>query len=122
MKASLQISTLDSSGAKGDSSVAPSKLISELSFTNKLPASILVQCCPACFGGTKFSTSLENGSDIHIVTDGNFHHQHCHSAGNSPSFYNLSYFLSKKQINAMGDCIAKAWKQNCTSRLSQMRQ
>ena len=110
VKASSQILTLDSSGAKGDSSIAPSELISKPSSTDKLPASILVQHCPACFGGTKFGTSLEDGGDIHVAMDGNFHHQHCHSAGNSPSFYNPSYFLSKEQVDAMGDCIAKAWK------------
>jgi len=65
-------------------------------------AQILIQRCPACFGGTSFGRSLENGSDIHVVTDGNFHHWHRRSAGDCPTFYKPSYFISKRQVDAVG--------------------
>ncbi|KAI5995708.1 hypothetical protein EDC04DRAFT_2585850 [Pisolithus marmoratus] len=44
-------------------------------------APILVQCCPACFGGQDFRCLLDNGGDIHIAMDGNFHHRHRCSRG-----------------------------------------
>ena len=99
IKASLRASPTPSANS--------SECISE---PNTLPAPILVQCCPACFGGARFGTPLGDGGDFHLATDGNFHHRHRRSAGNSPSFYNPSYFLSKEQVNAMGDRIAKAQK------------
>ncbi|EGO23826.1 hypothetical protein SERLADRAFT_392327 [Serpula lacrymans var. lacrymans S7.9] len=37
-------------------------------------ASILIQYCPACIGGTVFGRPLDEGGDIHVATDGNFHH------------------------------------------------
>ena len=37
-------------------------------------AELLIQRCPACFGGTLFGRPLDQGGDIHIATDGNFHH------------------------------------------------
>ncbi|KAG2355546.1 hypothetical protein BDR07DRAFT_1303052 [Suillus spraguei] len=39
-------------------------------------ASLLMQCCPACFGGVAFGRPLSNDGDIHVATDGNFHHCH----------------------------------------------
>ncbi|KAF9223337.1 hypothetical protein BS17DRAFT_705496 [Gyrodon lividus] len=48
------------------------------SLTPESCAPILIQHCPACFGGTTFGRSLTaSGGDIHIATDGNFHHCHC---------------------------------------------
>ncbi|KAI9571062.1 hypothetical protein HD554DRAFT_2203599 [Boletus coccyginus] len=64
-------------------------------------AQVLVQRCPACFSETIFSKSLTAGGDIHVSTDGNFHHQHRHSAGNCPPFYDPAYFLSKSQYNIL---------------------
>lgn len=65
-------------------------------------ASIFIQCCPACFGGTAFGRPLTDGADIHVATDGNFHHHHHRSAGDSPSFYDPSYFLPKRKVDLMG--------------------
>ncbi|KIJ59524.1 hypothetical protein HYDPIDRAFT_100539, partial [Hydnomerulius pinastri MD-312] len=74
-------------------------------------APILVQRCPACFGGTTFGQSLSiDGGDIHVATDGNFHHHHRRSAGDSPSFYEPAYFLPKGQIDAVGAHIDKQRK------------
>lgn len=39
-------------------------------------APLLVQRCPACFGGTLYGRSTAGGGDIHVATDGNFHHRH----------------------------------------------
>ncbi|KAI5985803.1 hypothetical protein EDC04DRAFT_2873645 [Pisolithus marmoratus] len=60
-------------------------------------ADILTQQCLACFSSVLFGTSLDKGGDIHVAMDGNFHHCHRHSAGDSPSFYEPSYFLPKAQ-------------------------
>jgi hypothetical protein len=65
-------------------------------------ATILVQHCPACFGGVSFGRQLEEGGDIHVATDGNFHHRHQHSAGDSPHLYDPSYFLPKAQVDDIG--------------------
>ncbi|KAG2111091.1 hypothetical protein DEU56DRAFT_936200, partial [Suillus clintonianus] len=65
-------------------------------------ASILVQRCPACFGGALFGRPLSDGGDIHVATDGNFHHRHRRSAGDCPHFYEPSYFLPKAQVDEVG--------------------
>ncbi|KAL4076546.1 hypothetical protein V8B97DRAFT_2021910 [Scleroderma yunnanense] len=70
--------------------------------------SILVQHCPACFGGTLFRRPLDKCGDIHVATDGNFHHWHQHSASDFPLFYKPSYFLSKAQVDTVGWCIDQA--------------
>ena len=68
-------------------------------------AEILAQHCPACFGGTLFRRLLDKGSDIHVATDGNFHHRHRHSAGDCPPFYEPTYFIPKAQVDAIGQRI-----------------
>ena len=65
-------------------------------------ASVLIQHCPACFRGTTFGRPLTHGGDIHVATDGNFHHCHRCSASDSLSFYNPGYFLPKHEVNSMG--------------------
>ena len=71
---------------------------------------VLVQRCPTCFRGNSFSQSLINGADIYVATDSNFHHQHRCSAGESPVFYNLRFFLPKSQVDAVNQCIEQARK------------
>ncbi|KIK31983.1 hypothetical protein CY34DRAFT_102411, partial [Suillus luteus UH-Slu-Lm8-n1] len=73
-------------------------------------AAILLQRCPACFGGVVFGRKLEEGGDIHVATDGNFHHRHRRSAGDSPHFYDPSYFLPKAQVDAIGRHIDRTRK------------
>ena len=50
------------------------------------------------------------GDSIHVTTDGNFHHQHRHSAGDCPPFYEPTYFIPKAQVDAIRWCI------DCTCR------
>jgi|ERR1700722_9905293 len=45
---------------------------------------------------------ISRGADIHISTDGNFHHRHRKSAGDSPSFHDPAYILPKAQVDAVG--------------------
>jgi hypothetical protein len=73
-------------------------------------APILVQRCPACFGGEKFGIPLGEGCDIHVAADGNFHHRHRRSAGDGPAFYDPVYILSKSQVDAVGHRIQEACK------------
>ncbi|KIK94717.1 hypothetical protein PAXRUDRAFT_33373 [Paxillus rubicundulus Ve08.2h10] len=73
-------------------------------------ATLLVQQHPTCFSGNTFRQAFSDSGDIHVATDGNFHHQHQCSAGNCPSFYNPVYFLLKGQVDAVGQCVAKAHK------------
>jgi len=40
-----------------------------------------------------------------VATDGNFHHRHLARAGDSPSFYDPDYFISKAQVDAVGERI-----------------
>ena len=71
-------------------------------------AELLIQQCPACFGGTLFGRPLNVGSDIHVATDGNFHHWHQRSAGDCPQFYEPTYFIPKAQVDTIGHHIACA--------------
>ncbi|KAH0832248.1 hypothetical protein J3R83DRAFT_13222, partial [Lanmaoa asiatica] len=97
---------------KGDpvASTPATPASSEMPLISRTCAQNLVQRCPACFGGTVFSKSLSEGGDIHVSTDGNFHHRHRRSAGDCPPFYNPAYFLSKTQVDAMGQHIEKQRK------------
>jgi hypothetical protein len=67
-----------------------------------LCAPILVQRCPACFGGTLFGRPTAEGGDIHTATDGNFHHRHRRAAGDCPRFYDPTYFLPKEFVDEVG--------------------
>jgi hypothetical protein len=49
-----------------------------------------------------FGRPLSEGGDIHVATDGNFHHRHRRSAGDCPQFYDPSYFLPKAQVDKIG--------------------
>ena len=51
-----------------------------------------------------------SGSDVHVATDGNFHHRHLSRAGDSPSFYEPDYFILKEQVDAIGDQIERVRK------------
>jgi hypothetical protein len=73
-------------------------------------ALILVQRCPACFGGEKFGIPLGEGCDIHVAADGNFHHRHRRSTGDGPAFYDPVYILPKSQVDAVGRWIQEARK------------
>ncbi|KAI6103138.1 hypothetical protein EV401DRAFT_1875571 [Pisolithus croceorrhizus] len=74
-------------------------------------APTLSQCCPTCFGGQDFRHLLDNGGDIHIAMDGNFHHCHQCSAGDCPPFYDPVYFLPKSQVDNIGQWIDSTCKQ-----------
>ncbi|KAG2744422.1 hypothetical protein P692DRAFT_201808444 [Suillus brevipes Sb2] len=82
----------------------------ELLIPRECCASVLIQRCPACFGGVAFGRDLREGGDVHVATDGNFHHRHRRSAGDSPHFYNTSYFLPKAQVDAIGHHILRSRK------------
>ena len=51
---------------------------------------------------------LNRGSDIHVGTDGNLHHRHCTASGDSPAFYEPTYFLPKEQVDLVGDRLEQA--------------
>lgn len=81
---------------------------------------LLSQRCPACFGGSTFGRPLNEGADIHVATDGNFHHRHRRTAGDCPTFYQPRYFLPKSQVDAVGKRIEKARKRPLRSRTAQV--
>lgn len=81
-------------------------------------APLLVQRCPACFGGTLFGRPISEGGDIHVATDGNFHHRHRRSAGDCPRFYELTYFLSKQFVDTVGHRIDAQRKRPATTHAS----
>ncbi|KAI5986587.1 hypothetical protein EDD15DRAFT_2148813, partial [Pisolithus albus] len=57
-----------------------------------------------------FGRPLAGGGDIHVATDGNFHHRHRRSAGDCPTFYDPVYFISKAQVDAVGRRIERVRK------------
>ncbi|KAG8214899.1 hypothetical protein J3R82DRAFT_10071 [Butyriboletus roseoflavus] len=64
------------------------------------------------FSRTIFGKLLAVEGDIHVSTDGNFHHQHYCSTGDCPPFYDLAYFLSKSQVDVIGDHIERECKKS----------
>lgn len=90
---------------------------------------LLQKRCPACFARKKWGTPfkeyvysindymlcanqhiLYRGADFHMSTDGNFHHRHQTSSGDGPHFHNPLYFLSKEEVDRVGDRIEAARK------------
>ncbi|OSD03347.1 hypothetical protein PYCCODRAFT_1477197 [Trametes coccinea BRFM310] len=72
---------------------------------------ILQKRCPACFGGTRFGRDFRrDGGDIHLAMDATFSQRHNVSAGDSPWHYEAEFFISKEQVDAVGDRIAAARK------------
>ncbi|KAG1837517.1 hypothetical protein DFJ58DRAFT_718872 [Suillus subalutaceus] len=65
-------------------------------------APLLVQRCPACFAGILHGRSTDEGGDIHVAMDGNFHHRHRRAAGDCPKFYDPTYFLPKTFVDTIG--------------------
>ena len=53
---------------------------------------------------------MHGGGDIHVATDGNFHHRHRRSAGSCPQFYDPIYFIPKIQVDEVGHRIQRARK------------
>ncbi|KAJ3554830.1 hypothetical protein NM688_g2903 [Phlebia brevispora] len=52
------------------------------------------------------NSSESAGGDIHVALDANFSHRHLKSAGDSPPFYEPSYFLPDEFVKEIGDRIA----------------
>jgi len=55
------------------------------------------------------------GGDIHVAIDGNFHHRHKTSAGDSPPFYDPTYVIPKEKVDAVGHRIDAARKKPAKS-------
>lgn len=51
--------------------------------------------------------------------DGNFHHRHQTASGDGPHFYDPVYFLSKEEVDAVGDDIDTA--RSCLARKYKLR-
>jgi Kyakuja-Dileera-Zisupton transposase len=68
-------------------------------------ARLLRQRCPACFAGNAFGRPFNEGGDIHVALDGNFHHRHQRNAGDSPHFFHPQYILSKRFVDDIGSHI-----------------
>jgi hypothetical protein len=50
------------------------------------------------------------GCDVHVAVDGNFHHRHSVTAGDSPHFYDPQYILPKDFVDEVGSRIKKLRK------------
>ncbi|KAJ8095392.1 hypothetical protein PM082_023162 [Marasmius tenuissimus] len=68
----------------------------------------LQRLCPACFGGTEFGRTFQQGGDIHVALDGNFHHRHLKSGGNGKPFHSSVRFLSKDFVKSVSERLADA--------------
>ncbi|KAG6883278.1 hypothetical protein C0993_007006, partial [Termitomyces sp. T159_Od127] len=79
-------------------------------------ARVLQRRCPACFGGTTFGRSFEDGGDVHVCVDGNFNHRHLKSSGDCPKFYEPEYMLPKCQVDVAGHRIEQARKKSPKAR------
>ncbi|KAF9479003.1 hypothetical protein BDN70DRAFT_807721 [Pholiota conissans] len=71
---------------------------------------ILRQLCPACFGGTRHGRPLQDGGDFQVATDGNFHHRHLVSGGESIRFHQPAHIIPKSFVDEVGDLLRQAKK------------
>ena len=69
---------------------------------------------------TETLTFLYRGGDIHMSTDGNFHHRHLRSAGDGPAFYNPKHFVTKEFVDAVGERIEAARKKGPNTRTAKV--
>jgi Kyakuja-Dileera-Zisupton transposase len=53
-----------------------------------------------------------SGGDIHVAIDGNFHHRHLASSGDTSHFYAAKHFIPKSEVDIVGKRIDKARKAN----------
>ncbi|KIL60922.1 hypothetical protein M378DRAFT_1061934 [Amanita muscaria Koide BX008] len=94
-----------------DAQSSPVKNLIGPSFNHTLCDRYLRQMCPACFAGSThgrpFATS---GGDIHVAIDGNFHHRHLASSGDTLHFYDAKHFVPKREVDLVGERIDKARK------------
>lgn len=47
------------------------------------------------------------GGDVHLAIDANFHHRHRVSAGDANFYYDPEYFISKSEVDAVGERIGQ---------------
>ncbi|KAF8178009.1 hypothetical protein BJ912DRAFT_856565, partial [Pholiota molesta] len=79
-------------------------------------ARALRQLCPACFGGVKHGRPLEDGGDFQVATDGNFHHRHLASGGESVRFHEPRHVIPKAFVDSVGEMIRQARKSSPKAR------
>lgn len=92
-------------------------------------ARVLQLRCPSCFAGLEYGRPLDSyvygllhlyleltdcfRCDIHVAGDGNFHHRHMISAGDSPHFFDPAYILSKEFVDSVGARMEEKRKGPC---------
>ncbi|KAJ7573823.1 hypothetical protein C8J56DRAFT_1065738 [Mycena floridula] len=69
---------------------------------------ILQEICPCCFAGNRFGRTFQEGGDVHVAVDGNFHHKHSEKSGEGVKFHGPRHFIPKKFVDAVGDRADKA--------------
>ncbi|KAF7972323.1 hypothetical protein HWV62_18424 [Athelia sp. TMB] len=70
----------------------------------------LQKLCPACFGGSRWGRNLDEGGDVHMALDGNFHHRHQAASGDGPHFHDAAQIVPKDTVDAVGNRINAARK------------
>ncbi|KII83206.1 hypothetical protein PLICRDRAFT_58527 [Plicaturopsis crispa FD-325 SS-3] len=101
-------STSDSTEQPASAHTLPDDLINSKPRTEC--ARILQKRCRACFAGSSWGSSFDSGGDVHVAVDANFSHRHLRNAGDSPWFLDADYFLSKEEVDAVGERIARVRK------------
>ncbi|KAJ7583948.1 hypothetical protein C8J56DRAFT_789979 [Mycena floridula] len=69
---------------------------------------ILRQMCPACFGASVYGRSFQEGGDIHVALDGNFHHKHIKGVAEDLPFRENQRILSKAFVDGVRDRLDQA--------------
>ncbi|KAJ8076923.1 hypothetical protein AAF712_011238 [Marasmius tenuissimus] len=109
-----KLTTIPHANTQPEASNQPATVIEEGEGEKPLAAGqcagYLQRLCPACFGGQRFGESFQNGGDIHVALDGNFHHRHLKSGGDGVEFYDSYRFLDKEFVDAVGVRIEEARK------------
>lgn len=98
----------------------------------------LRQLCPACFAGNMHGRPFtiryaalctcislvthmqHSGGDIHVAMDGNFHHRHLASSGDTGHFYDAKHFIPKAEVDLVGERMDRARKTKPKTRASKV--
>ncbi|KAL0569425.1 hypothetical protein V5O48_012542 [Marasmius crinis-equi] len=91
-----------------DVSMEPNKNLAKSPSSPGRAHPYLQRACKACYGGMICGLSFQEGGDVHVAVDANFHHRHLKSGGDGVTFQHSIRWISKETIQVVDARITTA--------------